>query len=207
MCTIIYIDGFNFYYRAVKNTPYKWLDFKSLFQKLLSTKNQIIQIKYFTALVSGKYNPQKPIKQKTFLRALKTFIPEIEIYYGHFLTHEVFAPLAKPTENRRAVKIIKTEEKGSDVNIAVHLLNDAWLNNYDCAIIVSNDSDLAEAMKLVKKHHPNKILGLIMPGKGHPSKELMKHADFVKRIRTGILKSSQLPNPIPKTNIYKPKDW
>ncbi len=207
MRTIIYIDGFNFYYRAVKNTPYKWLDFKSLFQKLLSAKNQIIQIKYFTALVSGKYNPQKPIKQQTFLRALKTFIPEIEIYCGHFLTHEVFAPLAKPTENRRAVKIIKTEEKGSDVNIAVHLLNDAWLNNYDCAIIVSNDSDLAEAMKLVKKYHPNKILGLIMPGKGHPSKELMKHSDFVKRIRTGILKLSQLPNPIPKTNIYKPKDW
>lgn len=207
MRTIIYIDGFNFYYRAVKNTPYKWLDFKSLFQKLLSAKNQIIQIKYFTALVSGKHNPQKPIKQQTFLRALKTFIPEIEIYYGHFLTHEVFAPLAKPTENRRSVKIIKTEEKGSDVNIAVHMLNDAWLNNYDCAIIVSNDSDLAESMKLVKKYHPNKILGLIMPGKGHPSKELMKHADFVKRIRTGILKSSQLPNPIPKTNIYKPKDW
>ena len=207
MRTIIYIDGFNFYYRAVKNTPYKWLNFKSLFQKLLSTKNQIIQIKYFTALVSGKYNPQKPVKQQTFLRALKTFIPEIEIYYGHFLTHEVFAPLAKPTENRRSVKIIKTEEKGSDVNIAVHMLNDAWLNNYDCAIIVSNDSDLAESMKLVKKYHPNKILGLIMPGKGHPSKELMKHADFVKRIRTGILKSSQLPNPIPKTNIYKPKDW
>jgi len=207
MRTIIYIDGFNFYYRAVKNTPYKWLDFKSLFQKLLSTKNQIIQINYFTALVSGKHNPQKPIKQQTFLRALKSFIPEIEIYYGHFLTHEVFAPLAKPTENRRAVKIIKTEEKGSDVNIAVHLLNDAWLDNYDCAIIVSNDSDLAESMKLVKKHHPNKILGLIMPGKGHPSKELMKHADFVKRIRTGILQSSQLPNPIPKTNIYKPNDW
>ena len=207
MRTIIYIDGFNFYYRAVKNTPYKWLNFKSLFQKLLSAKNQIIQIKYFTALVSGKYNPQKPVKQQTFLRALKTFIPEIEIYYGHFLTHEVFAPLAKPTENRRSVKIIKTEEKGSDVNIAVHMLNDAWLNNYDCAIIVSNDSDLAESMKLVKKYHPNKILGLIMPGKGHPSKELMKHADFVKRIRTGILKSSQLPNPIPKTNIYKPKDW
>ena len=207
MRTIIYIDGFNFYYRAVKNTPYKWLDFKSLFQKLLSTKNQIIQIKYFTALVSGKYNPQKPIKQQTFLRALKTFIPEIEIYYGHFLTHEVYAPLAKPAENRRAVKIIKTEEKGSDVNIAVHLLNDAWLNNYDCAIIVSNDSDLAESMKLVKKYHPNKILGLIVPGKGHPSKELMKHSDFVKRIRTGILQLSQLPNPIPKTNIYKPTDW
>lgn len=207
MRTIIYIDGFNFYYRAVKNTPYKWLDFKSLFQKLPSSQNQIIQIKYFTALVSGKYNLQKPIKQQTFLRALKTFLPEFKIYYGHFLTHEVFAPLADPTERRRTVKIIKTEEKGSDVNIAVHLLNDAWLNNYDCAVVVSNDSDLAESMKLVKEHHPNKVLGLIMPGKGHPSKELMKHADFVKRLRTGILESSQLPNPIPGTNIYKPIDW
>lgn len=207
MRTIIYIDGFNFYYRAVKNTPYKWLDFKSLFQKLLSPNHQIIHIKYFTAHVSGKQNPSKPIKQQTFLRALKSFIPEIEIFYGHFLTHEVFAPLAEPIDNIRTVKIIKTEEKGSDVNIAVHILNDAWLNNYDCAIVVSNDSDLAESMKLVKEQHPNKILGLIMPGKGHPSKELMKHADFVKRIRTGILELSQLPNPIPGTNIYKPKDW
>lgn len=207
MQTIIYIDGFNLYYRAVKNTSYKWLDFKALFRKLLSSNNHIVQIKYFTALVSGKHNPQKPVKQQTYLRAIKSFIPELKIIYGHFLTHEVIAPLAHPTHNKRSVKIIKTEEKGSDVNIAVHLLNDAWLNNYECAIIVSNDSDLAESMKFVKKYHPNKILGLIMQGKGHPSKELMQHADFIKRIRTGILKTSQLPNPIPGTNISKPPGW
>ena len=122
MRTIIYIDGFNFYYRAVKNTPYKWLDFKSLFLKLLSQENQIVQIKYFTALVSGKINPQKPVKQQTFLRALETYIPELKIFYGHFLTHVVFAPLVQPTEKIKTVKIIKTEEKGSDVNLAVHLL-------------------------------------------------------------------------------------
>lgn len=100
------------------------------------------------------------------------------------------APLAKPFSDKKIIKIIKTEEKGSDVNIAVHLLNDAWLNNYECAIIVSNDSDLAESMKLVKEFHPNKILGLIIPGKGHPSKELMNYADFIKRIRHGILENS-----------------
>lgn len=207
MRTYIYIDGFNFYYRAVKGTPYKWINFKSLFEKLLSEQNEINKIKYFTALVSGKYNPQKPIKQKTFIRALELTIPEIEVFYGHFLTHEVFAPLAKPEINRKSVKIIKTEEKGSDVNIAVQLLNDAWLNSFDCAVVVSNDSDLAEAMKLVKKHHPEKKLGLFMPGKGHPSKELMQYADFVKRIREGVLQSSQLVNPIPNTNIYKPENW
>ncbi len=207
MRTYIYIDGFNFYYRAVKGTPYKWINFKSLFEKLLSEQNEINKIKYFTALVSGKYNPQKPIKQKTFIRALELTIPEIEVFYGHFLTHEVFAPLAKPEINKKSVKIIKTEGKGSDVNIAVQLLNDAWLNSFDCAVVVSNDSDLAEAMKLVKRHHPEKKLGLFMPGKGHPSKELMRYADFVKRIREGVLKSSQLVNPIPDTNIYKPENW
>ena len=207
MRTYLYIDGFNFYYRAVKGTAYKWINFKSLFQKLLLPENQIVKIKYFTALVSGKYNPQKPIKQKTFIRALELTIPEIEVFYGHFLTHEVFAPLAKPEVDKKSIKIIKTEEKGSDVNIAVQLLNDAWLNSFDCAVVVSNDSDLAEAMKLVKKHHPTKKLGLFMPGKGHPSKELMQYADFVKRIREGVLQSSQLPNPIPGGNIYKPGNW
>jgi uncharacterized LabA/DUF88 family protein len=207
MRTIVYIDGFNLYYRAVKNTNYKWLDFKSLFRNLLSSENSIIQIKYFTALVSGKQNPQKPIKQLTFIRALEAYIPEIKIFYGHFLSHEISAPLSKPTPECKNVKIIKTEEKGSDVNIAVHLVNDAWLNNFDCAVVVSNDSDLAEALRLVKEHHPEKIIGLIMPGKGHPSNELMKHSDFIKKIRSGILASSQLPNPIPNTNIYKPVNW
>ena len=61
---------------------------------------------------------------------------------------------ADPPPN--TVNVIKTEEKGSDVNLAVHLLNDAWLNKYECAVIVSNDSDMAEAMRLVKAHHPQK---------------------------------------------------
>ena len=72
---------------------------------------------------------------------------------------------------------------------------------------MSNDIDLAEAMKLVRLHHSQKIIGLIMPGKGHPSKELIQHVHFVKRVRTGLLSISQLPNPIPGTKIKKPHDW
>ena len=206
MRTYVYIDGFNFYYRAVKDTPYKWLDFNTLFQHLLSPKNQIISIKYFTALVSGKFDPDQPIRQKTYIRAIQKYIPQFSVYYGHFLSHEIFAPLAKPEGNKRFVRIIKTEEKGSDVNLAIHVLNDAWLDLYDCAVIVSNDSDLAESFRLVKEQH-NKVIGLITPGKGHPSRELLKYADFTKRIRKGVLAISQLPDPIPGTTIYKPKVW
>jgi uncharacterized LabA/DUF88 family protein len=104
------------------------------------------------------------------------------------------------------VNIIKTEEKGSDVNLAVHVLNDAWLDKYDCAVIVSNDSDLAESLRLVKEQH-NKTIGLFIPWKHHPSKELMKYANFIKRIRRNVLAISQLPDPIPGTSIYKPVKW
>ena len=104
MRTSIYIDGFNFYYGAVKDTPYKWLNFKSLFATLLSDKHQIVEIKYFTALVSGLKDPRQPIRQKTFLRALEAYIPKISIYYGHFLSHKVNMPLAKPRKKRNLKK-------------------------------------------------------------------------------------------------------
>ena len=212
MRTYIYIDGFNLYYGAVKDTPYKWLNFKKLFESLLAPSHQILSIKYFTAIVTGKIDPDQPIRQKTFIRALKKFIPEISVYYGKFLSHNVFKPLAYPIDQNtfgkkiKFVNVIKTEEKGSDVNIAVHLLNDAWLDHYDCAVIVSNDSDLAESLRLVKEQHKKKI-GLITPGKTHPSRELLKYADFTKRIRKGVLGASQLPDSIPGTKIHKPKVW
>jgi len=212
MRTYIYIDGFNFYYGAVKDTSYKWLNFKKLFESLLAPVHQILSIKYFTAIVTGKIDPDQPIRQKTFIRALKKFIPEISVYYGEFLSHNVFKPLAYPIDQNtfgkkiKFVNVIKTEEKGSDVNLAVHLLNDAWLDHYDCAVVVSNDSDLAESLRLVKEQHKKKI-GLITPGKTHPSRELLKYADFTKRIRKGVLGASQLPDSIPGTTIHKPKVW
>jgi uncharacterized LabA/DUF88 family protein len=212
MKTYIYIDGFNFYYGAVKDTPYKWLNFKKLFESLLAPSHQILSIKYFTAIVTGKIDPDQPIRQKTYIRALKKYIPEISVYYGELLSHNVFKPLAYPINQNtfgkkiKFVNVVKTEEKGSDVNLAVHLLNDAWLDHYDCAVIVSNDSDLAESLALVKAQHKKKI-GLITPGKTHPSRELLKFSDFTKRVRKGVLAASQLPDPIPGTTIHKPAVW
>lgn len=212
MRTYIYIDGFNFYYGAVKDTPYKWLNFKELFDILLDPKHKILSIKYFTAIVTGKIDPGQPIRQKTFLRALQKYIPEISIHYGKFLSHNVFKPLAYPInknlfgKNIKFANIIKTEEKGSDVNLALNLLNDAWLDLYDCAVVVSNDSDLAQSLRLVKTQH-KKMIGLVTPGKTHPSKELMQYADFNKRIRKGVLAVSQLPDPIPGSKIRKPSSW
>ena len=146
--TNVYIDGFNLYYGALKNRPRaKWLDLSALCSILL-TKNDVHRIRYFTARVQARSNsPNAPRHQAVYFRALRT-IPNLSIHFGHFLSHPVRLPLnSDPT---RTVEVIRTEEKGSDVNLATHLLWDGFQDDYECAVIISNDSDLAEPIRVVK---------------------------------------------------------
>ena len=208
MRTTVYVDGFNLYYGALKGSRWKWLDLAKLFETVLQSHHDVQLIKYFTARVSGTQNdPSKPQRQDVYLRAVQQFRPQVKIYYGHFLSHPVRMPLSRPQSGKRTVEVVKTEEKGSDVNLAAHLVNDAWLDAYDCAVVVSNDSDIAEAMRLVKEHHSSKRIGLLLPRTGSPSRQLRKHADFTRPIRTGAVENSQLPDLIPGTNIRKPEAW
>ena len=137
---------------------------------------------------------------------MQQYIPELSIYYGSFQTHPKMARLVKPINGKNYAEVFKTEEKGSDVNLSVHILNDAWLDMYDSAVLISNDSDIAEALRLVRLHHPTKSIGLLSPVET-PSAELRKHVTFVKKIRSGVLANSQLPNPIPGTTLTKPLSW
>ena len=200
----IYVDGFNLYYGALKNTPFRWLDIAKLCRIMLP-RDTINQIKYFTALVNPRpTDPDQLTRQQTYLRALQT-IPNLEIIFGHFLSHEVLMPLAPPKHGFE--KVIKTEEKGSDVNLALHLLSDGYKNVYDGAVVVSNDSDLLMPIQFVKKEL-GKIVGILNPQK-HPSKVLITNADFVKNIRTGVLAKSLFPRVLvdSKGKFEKPTHW
>ena len=173
-----------------------------------SARNQIIALRYYIARVSGERDPGKPRRQRIYLNALET-INGLTIHYGHFLATTKRRPLAHPWPGApRVVEVLDTEEKGSDVNLALHVLNDAWRNAYDCAVVVSNDSDLAESLRLVKAQH-RKLIGLITPGAPlrKTSWQLRQHAHFTKPIRTWALEASQLPDPVPGTSIRKPSAW
>jgi hypothetical protein len=205
--TIVYVDGFNFYYGQLRGTPFKWLDPVALFSTVLAPQNKIVQVKYFTARVQPTpRDPSVHVRQDAYLRALAAHCPLVEVHFGHFLRHEATFENVNPPPP--FVRAWKNEEKGSDVNIAVHLLNDGWKNRYDCAVIVSNDSDLAESMNLVRTEH-KKLLGLITPGAPvrTTSYQLKRYAHFLRRISPAALQQSQLPNPIPGTNIHKPPTW
>ena len=200
----VYVDGFNLYYGALKTTPYKWLDLLRLCQALLPS-DTIQSIKYFTARVSARpTNPTSAHDQGLYIRALKT--TPVTIKYGHFLTHSVPMYLSGVTPPQK-VWVDKTEEKGSDVNLASHLLRDAFLKQFEVAVLISNDSDLAEPVRIVAEELKFPV-GIINPHQYH-SKERQRYARFVKRIRQGHLLASQFPATIQdaKGSFSKPVGW
>ena len=207
MITNVYIDGFNLYYGALRKTPYRWLNPEALCRILLP-KNTIGQIKYFTALVSARPNdPDQPLRQQLFLRALGT-LPSVSIHYGHFLTHAVSMALVVPKgQPQQYTRVIKTEEKGSDVNLATHLLHDAHMGRFEVAVVISNDSDLLEPIKIVR-HELHKKVGILNPH-SHPSRAILPHIDFIKPIRAGVLRAAQFPPMLTDAHgtFSKPKGW
>lgn len=210
MRTYVYVDGFNLYYGALKDSPYKWLDVRALFKAILRPTNEILAIKYYIARVSARpENPDAPTRQDAYLRALKAHIPELSITYGGFIRKPSTMRLVTPGWGRKYAQVWKTEEKGSDVNLAVHLVNDAWQKRYDCAVICSNDGDLAEALRVVRKELRKTVI-LAVPGDKSvrpPSVQLRKWASVTIQIPPTAFAASQLPNPIPGTTIHKPAVW
>ena len=139
MIVNVYVDGFNLYYGSLKGTPYRWLNIERLCQ-LHFPRDHINSIHYCTALVKARQsNVGQDVRQQLYIRALKT-LPVVKIHYRFYLVKNARMPLASPvTGGPNTVEVVKSEEKGSDVNIATHLLLDAFSNAYEKAVVITND--------------------------------------------------------------------
>lgn len=220
MRTAVYIDGFNLYYRLLKEKPqFKWLNPHLLVQELLSAQHHITQVNYYTARISARANdPEAPARQAIYLNALES-VPTIRVHEGNFLVTHPWMALAQPPEARPSpydwtlpppvvVKVVKTEEKGSDVNLASHLVRDAFTDAFDVAVVLSNDSDLVEPIRIVTQE-VGKRVGLLVPVKS-PTASLVRAASFHLHVRPGHLAKAQFPDRIELGNgsvIAKPSSW
>lgn len=162
MKTHIYIDGFNLYYRMLKANPhYRWLNIVQLCEELLPN-NDIEAVNFYTARVSSKVKQGAKVRQDQYLAALQR-LPKVSIYYGNFQIGRKWAGLIHPPRFKPVptlnvlepvpdvVRVQKIEEKGSDVNLASHLLRDAFQKRFQVAAVLSNDTDLVEPIRIVSQ--------------------------------------------------------
>lgn len=196
MSANVYVDGFNVYFCAVKSTSYKWLNLLALCNTLFPTV-QISKIKYFSAKVRNlQHDPNAQTRQDTYWRALRT-IPDLEIIEGNFvawprlLPQFPFAYVNGPNRPPNKVQVERAEEKGSDVNLAAYLVYDNCMQQADESIVISNDSDLANAIELVTRDLQRPVT-VVNPNRTARVRSEPRHCSLqqdLRRVSTRFLRS------------------
>ena len=215
VATNFYIDGFNLYHGSVRGTPYRWLDISVLCQRLFPT-HTINKIHYFTAVVLRlKHDWGAPDRQDVYLRALRT-LPNVIVHReGWFASRPTRLPLHpliydSPGGPPRMAKVLKIEEKRTDVDIATCLLVDCFAGDFDKAVVISNDSDLVPPIDVVKNQF-KKLVWIVNPHfKSQPQRHLVAAASHCyTRINRSALAACQFPNTLTDSGgqITKPPEW
>lgn len=179
-----FVDGFNLYH-AIRSDPsrrkYKWLDLRQLCRVLIGPRPEISAVLYFTAF--AYWNSAKVERHQRYIKALRQ--SDVRIIHGEFKMIDRKCRLCERT--------YKTfEEKQTDVNIAVHLFQLALRDEYDTAILVSGDTDLAPSIEAIHRSFPSKRIEIAVPP-GRRAKLLTQVADFHRKIKRRHLESCQFP--------------
>ena len=225
MQTIVYIDGYNFYYGLLRNTAYKWIDIVGLVGQVCHIQNPSIKIKvvkFFTAPVISRVSThgiKAQQAQDSYHKALISSYPDtLEIINGYHILEKGFMPCYKtPIDKNDRVEVWRLEEKQTDVNIALNLYRDVARQTCEQVVLVSSDSDLEPSLKFLKQDFPELKLGLILPRKQPkekknrpPNNSLSKHVDWTRSyILEEELIQFQFPEIVPtrKKPAKKPDYW
>ncbi len=234
--TRIYIDGYNFYYGCLRNTAFKWLDPLALFEHQIIPSITVTDhigrvrscrllaspaIKFFTARIveSVAKDVDSVASQARYHTALRKFYgAQVELIEGYYAVNPMKVRLLSPSTPKLPPRECemgmawKVEEKQSDVNLALHAYHDAITDNVDHVVIATNDTDLAPALEMIRRH-TNVRIGLVVPATSHhrhANTELANHAHWVRsRVSWDELAASQLPRIINggRQATLKPESW
>jgi uncharacterized LabA/DUF88 family protein len=203
---MVYIDGFNLYYGAVRGTPFKWLNLQRYFE-LVRPVDDVQLIHYFTALIDGSHRRN----QETYLEALAT-LPKVNIVLGRYM-HKPVTCRVVGCMHRASREFMRPEEKQTDVNIALQMLDDAYQGLADRMVLVNGDSDLVPAINVVKSRFPAIEIVVYVPT-NHPSRgaavELRTAADKARSLPLVPLRHAQFPRDVRGPGnklIRKPASW
>jgi uncharacterized LabA/DUF88 family protein len=221
---------------------WRWLNLRTLAADVVAEREnwhsaRIDRVVYCTATIDERSNPSGYADQQTYLKAVQAARAVDEIAYGQYVARVKVAPLAtrgsrgEPVLARSAwpvtvqdssgvpisggvfmVSYAHREEKGSDVNVATHLLLDVFNGRIDAAVVLSNDSDLALPVTEARKRVP---VGVVNPSPRHLATALRAHRDdgvgrhWWRQLTQSDYREHQLPDPVAGTmaTYTKPPGW
>jgi 6-hydroxy-3-succinoylpyridine 3-monooxygenase len=224
--TRVYVDGYNLYYGCLKGTAFKWLDLQTLFRDRIlpsssPTPAELAGIKYFTASILERAARalDSVSSQSRYHTALTKLYPaDIEVIKGYYSMTKAMARVVDAGEpdkwprDCQEIQVWKFEEKQSDVSLALHAYHDASRGDVDQVVIVTNDTDIAPALQMIRAFTAVRI-GLVIPTRSHeriPNTELAACAHWVRtHITDEELAASQLPRVIRtgRRPTIRPTDW
>ena len=198
---IAYIDGFNLYY-GIKQGSHNdtlWLDIRLLALNLLKPDQELVFTKYFTSRV--KNDPPKEKRQKAYIEAIET-LDDCHIYYGR---HQFNIEECRKCGHSYPYAI----EKMTDVNIAVEMLGDAYLDKYDMALLITGDSDLIPPINAVHRLFNAKRVFVAFPPNRH-NVSIQRAAKGSIIIGKERLRNAQFPQSVAKKDgfiLKRPPQW
>jgi hypothetical protein len=217
---------------------WRWLDLRALATDLTGRRAnwpdaRVDRIVYCTARIDAVSNPSGQADQDIYLKALVASGSVDHIEYGTYVSRVKNAPMAiKDAQGRPKlvepkwpvmiqdgrggqvdsavfmVSYANREEKGSDVNVAAHLLLDVLGGAVDAAVVISNDSDLRFPVEQARQRVP---VGVVNPSRNFLAGDLRgtqgsgagRH--WWARLAASDFTGHQLPDPAGP--YRRPADW
>lgn len=194
------VDGFNLYHgiEEMNKPQYKWLDLTKLIRCFIRSDETLIEIHYFSA-----YCHWDPVKEKRHKILVKAYENDgIHVHMGKFAD--------KRRTCRSCGNVYQAhEEKWTDVNIGIYLLDLAYSDTYDTALVLSGDGDFLPAIEMTKQRFPAKRIGVLFPPR-RSRHDLEAVADYAQKIDRKSIRNSLYPPTIPLkdgTALTCPPKW
>ncbi|MGH3568531.1 MAG: NYN domain-containing protein [Pseudonocardia sp.] len=209
---IVYVDGMNLYHgvKSKYGRQYLWLDLFALAAEL-RVNDSILRVRYFTTIVAGE--PDAARRQETYLAALTTLRPQVEVARGRYLKKTFRCPTCQHrwTCHCDPVREFRTyEEKLTDVALGVALVKDAAQGYGDLSVLVTTDSDLNPAIVASYELAPDRpIILACPPGRQPPTKRLPPNVTSFLISREHLV-AAQLPDTVAGAGqrLYqRPEKW
>lgn len=183
-----YVDGFNLYHAIddLRMNHLKWVNLRALAEAFIQPSQETLtEVFYFTAYAT--WRPQAMVKHRAYVKALEA--NRVTPIFGHFKQKNMRC-------HSCGASWVSREEKGTDTNFVIQLLQEAHHNSFDKALIITADSDMVPAIQMVLDTFPQKQFMVCTPPNRYNIAREIRGIVETRKIKQGHLTRNLLPREI-----------